>query len=205
MNDQQLPLFSHAEESLDRDSVPGLCLVEKYISPEDENLILKCIGEGQWLNDLTRRVQHYGFKYDYRARRIDPDMKIGPIPDWCIGIGKRLQENGFFKTMPDQVIVNEYEPGQGISPHIDCEPCFGDTIASLSLGSTATMDFTIEGERRKSSVFLPRRSLVILQGESRYKWKHSIPKRKTDIWDGQKVKRQRRVSLTFRSVIVYQE
>ncbi len=45
MNDQQLPLFSHAEESLDRDSVPGLCLVEKYISPEDENLILKCIGE----------------------------------------------------------------------------------------------------------------------------------------------------------------
>lgn len=202
---EQLSLFGDAGESRDSNtgvSVPGLTLVENYISAEEESLILKCIDESQWLNELSRRVQHYGFKYDYRARRIDSGMKIGPIPDWCAGVGQRLQDDGYFAKFPDQVIVNEYEPGQGISPHIDCEPCFEDTIASLSLGSTATMDFTAEGPDQKRSVFLARRSLVVLQRESRYKWKHSIPKRKSDVQNGQKILRQRRVSLTFRTVIV---
>ena len=43
--------------------------------------------------------------------------------------------------MPDQLIVNEYQPGQGISAHIDCEPCFKNTIVTVSLGSVYEMDF----------------------------------------------------------------
>jgi alkylated DNA repair dioxygenase AlkB len=30
----------------------------------------------------------------------------------------------------DQLIINKYEVGQGISPHIDNPDIFGDTIAS---------------------------------------------------------------------------
>jgi len=202
---EQLSLFGNREEP-DRDKtivrVPGLSLVENYISIADENLLLESIDAEPWLEDLSRRVQHYGFKYDYRARRIDSNMQIGPIPDWCFSVGERLKEDGYFCKIPDQVIINEYTPGQGISPHIDCEPCFEDTIASLSLGSTATMDFTSDSPEQKQSVFLARRSLVVLQQESRYSWKHSIPKRKSDKQNGQKLARQRRVSLTFRSVII---
>lgn len=32
----------------------------------------------------------------------------------------RLQQAGLFADTPDQVIINEYQPGQGISAHIDC-------------------------------------------------------------------------------------
>ena len=35
--------------------------------------------------------------------------------------------------------VNEYLPGQGIAQHVDCVPCFGGTVASLSLLSPCTM------------------------------------------------------------------
>ncbi len=41
----------------------------------------------------------------------------------------------------DQLIVNEYQPGQGISPHIDNKTLFSDIIVSLSLGSNAVMIF----------------------------------------------------------------
>lgn len=41
----------------------------------------------------------------------------------------------------DQLIVNEYEPGQGINPHIDNIKLFKSDIASLSLGSDCIMIF----------------------------------------------------------------
>ena len=47
---------------------------------------------------------------------------------------------------------------------------------------------------------LPRRSLLIMTGEARYRWRHAILHRKTDKIDGELIKRQRRVSLTFRRV-----
>jgi alkylated DNA repair dioxygenase AlkB len=102
----------------------------------------------------------------------------------------------------DQVIVNEYEPGQGIAPHVDCVPCFADTIASLTLGSTCVLEFTNVATREKVPLFLARRSLVVLTGAARYDWRHAIPGRKSDEHEGRSVPRARRLSLTFRNVLV---
>jgi len=41
----------------------------------------------------------------------------------------------------DMVIVNEYEPGQGIASHIDNAKLFDHIIVSLSLGSDVVMNF----------------------------------------------------------------
>lgn len=57
------------------------------------------------------------------------------------GLAERLVADGRFAAVPDQVIANEYLPGQGISAHVDCEPCFGEVIASLSLLSACEMRF----------------------------------------------------------------
>jgi alkylated DNA repair dioxygenase AlkB len=114
----------------------------------------------------------------------------------------RLQQAGLFDETPDQIIVNEYQPGQGISAHIDCVPCFADTIASLSLGSSCVMDFTHSKTGDKSSLLLEPRSLLVLTGDARYVWQHAIAGRKTDRHNGQIIQRARRVSLTFRKVIV---
>lgn len=182
--------------------IKGLKYIPNYIDIVTEKKLIQEIDERTWINDLKRRVQHYGYKYDYRARRIDLSMRIGDLPNWANDIAIRLKEDGYFNNIPDQVIVNEYLPGQGISPHIDCEPCFEDTIISLSLASDATMMFTNEKTNEKVPVILRKRSLVILKEDSRYIWKHSIPARKSDKIDGKTVKRQRRISLTFRSVIL---
>ena len=182
--------------------IKDLSIVEDFISEVEEKELREFIDKEEWLNDLSRRVQHYGYKYDYRFRRIDLSMKIGDLPIWIEPITERLVEKNYFKTKPDQLIVNEYEIGQGISPHIDCEPCFDDTIVSISLNSTAIMNFNHAITNEKIEIFLPRRSAVILKGESRYNWKHSIPGRKTDKLNNQIMKRGRRISLTFRRVII---
>lgn len=184
--------------------IRGLRYIENYISEADHRWLLARVDGEQWLNDLKRRVQHYGFKYDYRTRKVSRDMRIGELPKWLeIPVAYKLEKEGYMPKGIDQVIVNEYLPGQGISSHIDCEPCFQDTIISLSLGSGCVMNFINKSDKtEKIPVWLAPRSLVVLSGEARYGWLHGIPARKWDEWDGKKYIRERRISLTFRKVII---
>lgn len=182
--------------------IQGLQYISNFISRDEEQLLLKTIDQQTWINDLRRRVQHYGFKYDYKIRSIDYSMRLGDLPNWLTPLSIRLFQEGYFEKIPDQVIVNEYEPGQGITSHIDCEPCFQDTVVSISLGSKCIMDFTHLITHEKIPVLLEPRSAVILKGDSRHIWQHGIAMRKSDNFDDTIFKRSRRVSLTFRKVII---
>lgn len=195
---KQLALFKDSNAPV----VAGFSYVPDYISPTVEKALIEQIDSQPWITELKRRVQHYGYKYDYKARGITQDLRIGAIPNWLAGLCDDLLAQGYFKQVPDQVIVNEYQPGQGISPHVDCVPCFGETIASLSLGSPCVMDFIHSQSGEKSSMLLEPRSLLILSGDARYAWQHGIAARKSDRFDGQVIERGRRLSLTFRTVIL---
>jgi alkylated DNA repair dioxygenase AlkB len=181
-------------------AVHGLSYAGDFISEGEEADLLEVIDANPWSNELERRVQHYGYKYDYRSRRIDESMRVGAFPNQIQAIAKRLCAEGTFRTAPDQCIVNEYSPGQGIAPHIDCEPCFAETIVSLSLGSQAVMDFTHSLNGDRHPVWLERRSIVVINGAARYEWKHGIARRRKDAIGEFVVPRSRRVSLTFRNV-----
>lgn len=188
--------------------IPGLTYLPDTLTAAQQSDLLTWIDSQPWLTGLKRRVQHYGWRYDYRARRVTQDMKLGPIPDpikrWC----DHLAGQGFFDQPPDQppdqVIINEYLPGQGIAPHIDCEPCFGKTIVILSLGSPVQMEFTRQTSDRKTSIDLHPGSLLILTDQARYHWKHGITARLTDPSPPGRRSRRRRVSVTFRQVVTGQ-
>ena len=182
-------------------AIVGLSYIPNYIDESSEAALLETIDAQPWMHDLKRRVQHYGWRYDYKARNVTNDLKIGELPDWLQGYATKLQQAGLFYEMPDQVIINEYQPGQGISAHIDCVPCFADNIASLSLGSPCVMDFTHATTGGKQSHLLEPRSLLMLTGDARYVWQHAIAERKSDRYNSQIIQRTRRISLTFRKVI----
>ena len=181
--------------------VDGLAYISNFISSEEHNELLSDIDSQVWLDDLKRRVQHYGYKYDYKNHQINRSMYIAPLPDWAMKIAHRL-DGTYSNTLPDQVIVNEYEPGQGIENHIDCKTCFRETVISLSLGSPCVMNFAEYRGEGKKSILLEPRSLIVLKKAARYDWTHGIAKRKSDVWNDEKLIRSRRVSLTFRTVIL---
>ncbi len=196
----QLPLQSSLFET-PQPIISGLTYIADYIDAATEDALIRTLDTQPWITELKRRVQHYGWQYDYKARSVTSDLRIGALPDWLQSYAVRLQQAGYFPEMPDQVIINEYLPGQGISAHIDCVPCFADTIVSLSLGSPCVMDFTHSKTGEKSSLLLEPRSLLVLTGDVRYVWQHAIAQRKTDRYNGHIIQRTRRVSLTFRKVI----
>ncbi len=181
--------------------IPGLTYIPAYLSYDEQKNLLEQIDALPWISELRRRVQHYGYRYDYRAKVITPDLFLGHLPGWAQRMAERLHTDGYAPNVPEQVIVNEYIPGQGIAPHVDCVPCFGDTIMSLSLGSTCLMTFSALDGFASEGLWLEPGSLLVMTGEARYQWKHGIPARKNDVYKGQKITRARRVSLTLRGIV----
>lgn len=185
------------------DEIPGFALVHDFITEEEEKDLVQMIDEtGRWNSELARRTQHYGWRYDYGSRRVNQAAYIGKLPEWAEKLGRRLHEEGHVQHLPDQLIVNEYVKNQGIAPHIDSS-AFADGVAMISLLEAWEMDFL--KDPRKLTRRLDRRSVAVLSGEARYKWKHGIRKRKSEPADessgGKRIPRERRLSLTFRKVM----
>ncbi|MGQ9370865.1 alpha-ketoglutarate-dependent dioxygenase AlkB [Azospirillum sp. ST 5-10] len=185
--------------------IAGLTYVADCMSAEEEGGLLDEIDRRPWLTDLKRRAQHYGYRYDYRSRTAGRDAYLGPLPDWLHALARTVSGPDHLNALAEQVIVNEYVPGQGISAHTDCVPCFGPRIVILSLGSPCVMRFLHPGTGAVDSVLLEERSLLVLSGPARYDWQHEIPARRSDMVDGLRITRRRRVSVTFRTMILAED
>lgn len=188
-----------------REQVPstlpvGAQYITDFISQREETRLISLIDSSPWISDLKRRVQHYGYRYDYRTRNIDYSMFLGPLPAWAEYFAQELHRCGLMPVVADQVIVNEYLPGQGIAPHIDCTPCFEDSIVSISLCSSCVMNLICPSDGTQLDVYLANRSVLSLCDEARYKWQHGIKPVKSDVVDEVRIPRSRRISLTFRKV-----
>ena len=186
----------------------GLEYHSDFLAASEEEGLLSHIDNSEWLTDLSRRVLHFGYKYDYTNRRLDETARIGPLPEWLTQLSNMVREAASEEAKQlldphqpfEQAIINEYLPGQGIAPHIDRD-CFGPIVATVSLGSAINMDFCCDSTGDEYVQRLVPRSLVLLYGDARFKWRHGIAKRHSDTWNGLKTKRQRRVSITFRTIV----
>ena len=179
-----------AVTAADVPSIPGLHYLPGYVTEADERALVGAIDRGPWNTEWRRRRQPYGAGYG-------SDGDSPPIPGWGRRLVARLFEDRVTDRPFDQMLVNEYAPGQGISSHRDYAP-FGRTVVSLSLLSPCVMDFRHPPTGRKESLLLEPRSLLVLSDEARYEWEHGIAPRKRDAWQGVRVWRGRRLSVTFR-------
>eukprot|EP01080_Neovahlkampfia_damariscottae_P008247 gene8247-71_t len=170
--------------------IPGLTIIENFITKDQEEALINEIDSKKWSTNIKRRVQHFGYEFNYLNNNIDVTNKIGDLPSYC--------NDFYFKDRVDQLTINEYEPGIGIKPHIDTHSAFEDGLHIISLESDIVMLFQKEDVHK--NVIIPRRSLLIMEKECRYAWRHCIWYRKQDVINGKLVNRKRRISLTFRKV-----
>jgi alkylated DNA repair protein alkB family protein 8 len=124
----------------------GLVVVEDCISKGEEHSLLQILSgdredvgfdkEKKRDHLKLRRVEHYGYKFEYGSNNVDPEKPLSvPIPKLLYDILKRMLEQKIISYFPDQLTVNEYQAGQGIPPHVDTHSAFEGEIISLSLGS----------------------------------------------------------------------
>lgn len=150
--------------------VPGLFLGRGFLDPEEQR-------------ELVARAEDLCATPGSGASSGAPNqaMRFG-LPQWARDHARLVREylvhGGVVprETPPEfnQMIVNRYSPGQGISPHIDLA-AFGDVVVSVSLESAATMDFIPKtGSLSKVEVLLEPGDLLVVSGEARWGWLHGI-------------------------------
>jgi alkylated DNA repair protein alkB homolog 8 len=184
--------------SLTKDvKVPGLVLVCDFVTEKEEKEILKAIDSGIWRSDIkARRVQHYGYTFDYKTRGVGTETCEFPKCIDRILMSKLSKISNF-----DQMTVNEYVPGKGIACHVDTHSAFEGPIVSVSLAASTVMMFKhFTDKTLHKTIELPRRSMMVMSGPARLWWEHGIAYRSNDVIDGVMRKRDTRVSLTFRKI-----
>ena len=59
--------------------IRGLYYFCGFLEEHAQRAFIKCIDTRPWRTDLERRVQHYGWRYDYRTRTVTQDMDLGTV------------------------------------------------------------------------------------------------------------------------------
>ena len=201
--------------------VPGLTIYHDFISPAEEASLLAFLNDPSkctWRTDLSRRTMHFGGSYCLMPSKASSPSPTKPqilqapsIPNELNWILQRMVDNGIFppNQKPQYCIVNEYTGSLGISAHTENFQ-FSEPVVGLSLLSTCPIRFheLLEpydgsvrsgkaGKARKTGrvadVEMPARSLLVMSGQSRWRWQHEIVRNGKGRGLGWK-----RVSLTFR-------
>nr|AKM76732.1 RNA-binding (RRM/RBD/RNP motifs) family protein [Monsonia marlothii] len=209
-------------------NIPGLYLLLDFVTPQEEQELLAAVDARPWISLAKRRVQHYGYKFCYQTRNVDTKQHLGELPSFVAPVLEKISSfpnlNDAANVSLDQLTVNEYPPGVGLSPHIDTHSAFEGLIFSLSLAGPCLMEFRryaqgawfpkagssvdMDAENPDNSsnfsrkaIYLPPRSMLLLSEEARYAWHHYIPHHKIDMVNDNVIKRSsRRVSFTLRKV-----
>ncbi|KAK2367283.1 oxidoreductase [Trifolium repens] len=120
-------------------SLPTLFYIPNFITETDQTLLLNNIygaPSSKWKMLKNRRLQNWGGVVHEKG------LLPQALSPWLTNFTQKIcEESGLFPSPINHVLINEYQPNQGIMPHQD-GPSYFPVVAILSLGSPVVMDFT---------------------------------------------------------------
>ncbi|XP_067877434.1 alpha-ketoglutarate-dependent dioxygenase alkB homolog 7, mitochondrial [Heterodontus francisci] len=195
-----LPLIlSSSPELLQRIS-RDVELRPEFVSPEEEAALLQ---------ELEPRLRRQRYQREHWDQAIHGYREIEKL-HWTKQnetILQRLRAIAFPPGVPQLSMVHVLDLDQTgfISPHVDSVKFCGDTIAGLCLLSESVMRLLSENnDADQVDLLLQRRSAYILRGAARYRFSHQILPEEESFFGGQKVPRERRISIICRNLSLSQ-
>ena len=111
----------------------------------------------------SRKILRYGIsKYDNNLISLE-------VPQYLLDLSDKLTKLGILKFVPKDYTINIYKPNDFIDYHID----LGDDD-TLILSILTPINFNLRKGDEKISFEFPQRSALLLTGEYRTDWEHSI-------------------------------
>ncbi|KAM4544788.1 alpha-ketoglutarate-dependent dioxygenase alkB homolog 4 [Odontesthes bonariensis] len=183
-------------------ALPGVFLWEDFISEEEEKELIGSMDQDAWNQSQSgRRKQDFGPKVNFKKKKVRVAGFSG-LPALSQKLVLRMQrEPSLAGFQPVEQCNLDYHPqrGSAIDPHLDDSWLWGERLVTINMLSDTTLTLSLDqglpelglAEEVHVAVRLPRRSLVVLHGEARHRWKHAIHR-----WDVH----ERRVCSTYREL-----
>lgn len=187
----------HKNSTIDYIDINGVTVVHEVVNHDEENKLTSAIDKAkQWvISQEGRRKQDYGPRVNFLARKVSLGNFNG-FPLFARNLLTRIQQNheeALGDFIPVEFCILEYtlQRGSYIRPHYDDKWIWGDRLVTVNLLSETILRLTKEFNLPpyEIAIKMPARSLVIISGEARYDWHHSI--NKYDI-------KSRRIAMTWR-------
>lgn len=159
--------------------------IPNFISPEEEaGLIGNVLAapKPKWTYLANRSLQNWG------GLPHPKGMVPERLPDWLTVYTRRLGKMGLFEGKePNHILMNRYEPNQGIMAHED-GPLFYPTVTTINTGSHSVLNFYAKPAEEDStarryvfSLLLWPRSLLVLRHQAYTSYLHEIEELTTDM------------------------
>jgi alkylated DNA repair protein alkB family protein 4 len=183
--------------NVDSVDIGGVHVIEDFVTTEEEQQLVRTIDTRKpWTpSQEGRRKQDYGPKVSFLKRKVSVG-DFGGFPNFAVNLFKRMSTrypdllNDF---VPVEFCLLEYTPERGsyIRPHYDDKWIWGDRLITVNLLSETCLRLTREYKIPPYEIIIkmPARSLIVIRGEARYEWHHSI--NRYDI-------KSRRIAMTWR-------
>lgn len=114
------------------------------------------------------------------AKRHGRPITLDSYPPILFGLMNAVSDSGLFpdNCPADYCLPWSYPRGAGFAPHFDSKYRWGEVVTGISVGAESTMDFMKkeDGDNVSVRVWLPRRSIYVMSGDSRNLWEHAITK-----------------------------
>jgi hypothetical protein len=194
--------------AIEFEEISGLYLIPSVFT-DDESKTYCDIIEKESHNKCPQihLATEYGWKFVPPIKKTIDDY-LGDYPKWLNDIWDRTlyNINCHINKFPNDIIksdhalINQYIVGDGCKDHYDDINFWTNWVIGVSFGSGCTMKFTNIEDSKEIHFYLPKNSIYIMMDDARYKWNHGIPFQKEDIFYGTTIKREKRVSITFRAI-----
>ncbi|KAI3506631.1 hypothetical protein L1887_21191 [Cichorium endivia] len=194
--------------------IKGLSLCRDFLIPDQQSTLLASILQEGWFSDASHnQAMRFGDLPTWAKELTTCIREVIQYSDYNPESMKKDEQEVIFPSellhrepLFNQLIVNSYQPGEGICAHVDLMR-FEDGIALVSLESSCVMHFSREvANNEKESqvripVYLTPGSLLLISGEARFEWKHEINRKPGfQKWDGLEIDQKRRTSITLRKL-----
>lgn len=222
-----------ADNALEAYKIPdipdSMFYISGFIDHKEEANLLNAIPSNRWIQLQHRRLQTHPSSLSKNNILLE-----APLPLWLVDpIVSKFKSLGLFSDSPhhapNHVLINEYNPNEGIMPHED-GAAYYPIVATVSLSSTLCLDIyekNQDGENirlnstPKWRVLQEPRSLLVTCGSAYIDTLHGISEieidedlrpdtvanwsllgdSKTLVDNGGKNMRKTRISLTYRDVL----
>lgn len=148
-----------------------------FVTSDEEITLVDNIDKIPWVESQSGRRKHdFGPKVNFKKKKVKQEAFKG-FPQYSRFLIDKLSEVEQLRDFQAVEMCNlDYQPNKGasIDPHFDDFWLWGERLVTVNLLSETCYTLTRHDTTDQIIVALPRHSLIVLYGEARYKWMHSI-------------------------------
>ncbi|XP_064386959.1 alpha-ketoglutarate-dependent dioxygenase alkB homolog 7, mitochondrial-like [Halichondria panicea] len=183
--------------------VDGFAIISNFVSSEEEE---------QLMVDIRRTLRGRKYLYDHWDGAIEGYSETEksnwsesntPVIQRLKAVAAAAVTDKVVVPLEQVHVLDLAEDGH-IKPHVDSVKFCGEVICGISLLSDSVMQLQHEEyPDRWIHALLSRFSLYIMRGVIRYKYTHAIPTNENSVFKGERITKQRRVSVISRTQPVH--